>query len=227
MTLHHRLEILLGVSLVLSLFSWGRRVLFPFQIFTTWVHECCHGVTALILGGKSISISLSTDGSGLTHFRIPEGRLRHGIIASAGYLGASLSGCLIFALAVHTEKASHFLSVRTMVISLCGSVLLSLVFWIRNVFGFFSVLILAGALASLNYSPIDHYAHEVILFLAIQTGLNALFDIRTLFGFKSSKANMSDAHTLQKLFFLPYWCWGLSWLVLSLAMMLWTVQHTI
>ena len=213
-----RLVILLGLSLLLSFFSWGRRILFPFQIFTTWVHECCHALTALFLGGESIRITLSPDGSGLTQFKIPEGRLRNAIIASSGYLGASLSGCLIFYLAMNN---AHF-----MIVFLCVLIGLSLLFWIRNFFGILSALLLGGVLYALNYSPMNHYVHEVLLFLSIQTALNALFDIRTLFGYQSKKSNSSDAHILQKLFFLPHWCWAFAWLSLSLLMMYWTIQRT-
>jgi len=227
MSLSNRLEILLGLSFVLSFFSWGRRVLFPFQIFTTWVHECCHAAAALFLGGEAISITISPDGSGLTKYKIPKGNLRYGLIASAGYPGASMGGCLIFYLAVSTEKNSHYWNAHSMIIFLCSLITLSLLFWVRNLFGFISTLLLGLALAALNYAPMEHYSHEILLFLSIQTALNALFDIRTLFGFKSSKSTISDAHVLQKLFYLPHWCWAISWLGLSLFMMFWTVQHTI
>ena len=214
------MELLLGLSLLLSFFSWGRRVLYPFQIFTTWIHECSHAVTAMILGGEDICITISPDGGGLTRYKIPKGTLKHAVIASAGYLGASLSGCFIFFLGVSAEHSSQ-LNIRSLIIFLCTAVVLSLVFWIRNAFGFFSVLVLASALAALNYyPPAHHYAHEVILFLAIQTGLNALFDIRVLFGLGARGGVMSDAHTLQKLFFLPHYFWALIWLGLSILMML-------
>ena len=31
-----------AVSLVASLTAWGPLVLYPFKLFTTWVHECGH-----------------------------------------------------------------------------------------------------------------------------------------------------------------------------------------
>jgi len=225
MTLSLRLELLLGLSLILSFFSWGRRVLFPFQIFTTWVHECCHAVVALLLGGDAISITISPDGSGLTHYKIPPGKFRQAMIASAGYLGSSAGGCLILTLAVSAEKPSQYWSTHSMVIALCSLIGLSLLFWIRNAFGFFSALLLGGALATLNYSPMNQYAREVLLFLSIQTALNALFDIRTLFDLGSSKKNTSDAHVMQKLFYLPHWFWAISWLSISLLLMFWTVRR--
>jgi hypothetical protein len=226
MLLQQRLLILLTFSLLLSFFSWGKTVLYPIQIFTTWVHECCHALTATLLGGDSIKITLATDGSGLTHYQIPKSKLRHATIASAGYLGASLIGCLLFYLAIQTERPTVFWNVHHLALFLSGLMILSLVFWIRNFFGAFSVLLLAGALASLNYSPMNQYAHEVLLFLAIQTSLNSLFDIRTLFSLGSSSAKMSDAHTLQKLFWLPHWVWAMLWLSVSITMIYVTIQKS-
>ena len=219
MPLLHRLALLFALSLSLSFFTWGRRVLFPFQIFTTWIHECWHALMALLLGGNSIRITLAADGSGLTHYKIQKGKFRQAVIASAGYLGASASGCLIFFLAISAEHSTRYWSIHALVICLCVLIALSLLFWMRNAFGFFSTLLLGGALLSLNYSPMNQYAHEVLLFLAIQTALNALFDIRVLFSLGSGKKTASDAHTLQKLFYLPYWFWAFLWLGVSVAFM--------
>lgn len=227
MSLPHRIEILLGISLLLSFFSWGRKVLFPLQIFTTWIHECCHAMSAQVLGGQSIHITLAPDGSGLTHYKIPTGKLRQAIIASSGYLGSSLFGCIIFYLAITVEKPSQFWNLHSMVILLCSLIGLSIIFWIRNFFGMMSALVLGTAIASLNYAPMNQYAHEILLFIGIQTALNALFDIRVLLGLNSSKKHTSDAHTLQKLFYLPHWVWAISWLSVSLFMMYWTVTRLI
>ena len=227
MTLSHRLELLLGLSLTLSFFSFGKKVLYPIQLFTTWLHECCHAITALILGGHSIHITISSDGSGLTHFSIPKGKLRHGIIASSGYVGASLCGCLIFALSMGTEKLPKYFNIQALVFCLCILIILSLTFWIRNFFGFVSVLLLGAALASLNYPPMKQYSQEVLLFIGIQTALNAAFDIRTLFSVKISKGNVSDAHTMQKLFHLPHSFWAMLWLSLSFMMIYFTAKLTL
>ena len=223
--LTHQLEFLFALSLILSFFSWGRRLLFPFQIFTTWVHECCHAMAALLLGGSSIRITIAPDGGGLTHFKIPSGRLRHGIVASAGYVGASLIGCLIFIVSVDAGRFRYAVSPHTLMISLCVCLGLTLLFWLRNGFGFISILVLTAALAGLSFSEYERYSKVVLIFLGIQTALNALFDIRILFSFgKTTGGVASDAHTLQKLFYLPYWFWAFLWMGLSLGMMYWTFR---
>ena len=225
MTLSVRLLLLLGLSLFLSFFRWGRVILFPFQIFTTWVHECWHALVALLLGGSAIHITLSTDGSGLTVYKIGSGRMRRGIISSAGYLGASATGCALFYFTYTAGGSSHSWNVHTLALTLVGLIGLSILFWIRNFFGLLSTLILGTGLAALYYPPMNHYAKSILFFLSIQTALNALFDLRTLLSLGSAKANASDAHTMQKLFFLPYWIWALAWLSMSVWMMYWTLKR--
>ncbi len=220
------LAFVLGLSFFLSLFPLGRTILFPFQIFTTWAHECCHALTATILGGSSIKITIAANGSGLTHYNIVPNRIKKGIISSAGYLGTSALGCAIFYLTIHAGQPHSLFTPRTLAISLSAMMGISLLFWMRNALGFFSILLLGTALASLQYSDFNRYTQTILLFISIQTALNALFDLRTLFTLGSSKSNTSDAHAMQKLFILPHWFWSLSWLVLSLFMMYETVKIT-
>jgi hypothetical protein len=213
----HQLEILLGISLLLSFFSWGKRLLFPFQIFTTWIHECAHAVMAVLMGGGSIRITLAPDGSGLTHYSIPKSKFRHAMVASAGYLGASATGCLLFFL-------SQSWNARSLIFTLCSLIVFTLVIWIRNGFGWVSVAILGAGLGALCYPVAEPYANTVLTFLGIQTALNALFDLRQLFSIKASGGTVSDAHTLQKIFYLPAFFWAFLWLLLSMAMMYGTLK---
>jgi hypothetical protein len=225
LALLHQLEILFAIAVALSFFSFGKKILYPFQIFTTWVHECSHALTAALLGGSSIRITLSADGSGLTHFKIPQGRLRHAIIASSGYVGASLMGCLLFIASVDGERFRFELTPHALILALCACLTLTLVFWIRNAFGWFSVLLLTTAFTALAYSPYAHHSKTVLIFLGMQTALNAFFDIRILFSLGKRRGGVaSDAHTLQKLFFLPYWFWALMWMGMSLGFMVLTIK---
>lgn len=212
---------LLALSIALSFASWGRRILFPFQIFTTWVHESFHALAATLLGGSKVRITIDPDGSGLTFYRIQRGRVREAVIASAGYLGASATGCLILRLTVHSDHSNAAWSAPSLALCLSGLVLLSILVWIRNGFGVVSALVLALGLGILFYLG-SRFAYPVLLFLGIQTALNALLDIRVLFALGASRGAKSDAHTMQKLLILPYWFWAFLWLALSLGMIFFT-----
>lgn len=211
-----------ALALFLSFFPWGQYVLYPFKLFTTWVHECGHAFAALLMskwvGGGVQNITLHADTSGLTHYTLGDSRLARGFVASWGYLGATAVGCLLLWAARSAVPA-------TWVFWTLGSLMvLSVVFWVRNVFGVVSVLVLATILVLATTKAKGPYLQFGLQFLAVQTALNALFDLRTLFGLSSSTA--SDAKTLESLFLLPAPVWVLLWIASSAAAFFWTWQHT-
>ncbi len=211
---------MVGLSLAVSLFPWGKYVVYPFRLFTTWVHECCHAIAALGLGGQVTRITLSSDTSGLTTYRIPKGRLRQAVVASSGYLGSALAGCLIYAGTLHWPAAGRV----GMIASSLGALMwLSALLWIRGLFGLLTVGVWGGALIALGQSPsIGSGARYLIPFLGVQTALQGLFDLRTLFEWDSH--THSDARTMQTLFWLPSGFWAMLWIGMSLFMMGWTIR---
>ena len=79
--------IAVAVSLAASLTPWGEFLLYPFKLFTTWVHECGHALMTVLVGGTVTAITIEPDTSGLTRSLAPIGRVSRGLIASSGYLG--------------------------------------------------------------------------------------------------------------------------------------------
>src|SRR5436190_18778698 len=86
-----------AASLAISLTPWAPIVLYPFKLFTTWVHECGHALMTVMVGGTVSSIAIEPDTSGLTRSLVPAGRFARGLVASAGYLGAALGGWALLA----------------------------------------------------------------------------------------------------------------------------------
>src|SRR4030095_858058 len=91
------LGVAIAVSLVASLTPWAGLLLYPFKLFTTWVHECSHALVTVLVGGRVQAITIQPDTSGLTEGLVPAGRLARGMVASAGYLGAAVVGCVLVA----------------------------------------------------------------------------------------------------------------------------------
>ncbi len=208
----------LATSLVLCLFSWGKYALYPFRLFTTWVHECSHATSASLLGGQVQKITLAPDTSGLTVYQLPKSRVRQAIVASSGYLGSSLVGCALYLASVSN------LDSRTLVIGIGVTLALSLLFWIRGAFGMITVTLLAATFLALGHYGNHAITRPVFAFLAIQTALGALLDIRTLFGL--GHRTRSDAHDMQSLLVLPSWFWALLWMGTSVALMLYTLDFS-
>ncbi len=205
----------LAASLVLCLFSWGKYALYPFRLFTTWVHECSHATSASLLGGQVQKITLAPDTSGLTVYQLPKSRARQAIVASSGYLGSSLAGCALYLASVSN------LDSQILVIAVGVTLALSLLFWVRGAFGMITVTALAAAFLALGHYGNHAITRPVFAFLAVQTALGALLDIRTLFGL--GHRTRSDAHDMQSLLVLPYWFWALLWMGESVALMAYTI----
>ena len=123
-----------AVSLVASLTPWADILLYPFKLFTTWVHECGHAVAAVLVGGRVMSITIQPDTSGLTQSLVPSTRLARGFVASAGYLGAAMVGCLLMA-ATRVEKWAHIILLG---VGVC--MLVTVLLWMRNLFGVAAVV---------------------------------------------------------------------------------------
>ncbi len=205
-----------AVSLVLSLTPWGAIVLYPFRLFTTWVHECGHAVAALAVGGRVEAITLAVDGSGLTRSLVPGSRMAQAIVASAGYLGASLVGCVLVAAARVERQARPILWAAGILMLVTG------LLWVRNLFGIIVVAALGAALVAMANRAGRTAVRFVLGLLAIQVALNAVFDIRTLF----LVGGETDAVAMSRLLLLPPWFWAFLWMVLSVAMLGTTLRMT-
>jgi hypothetical protein len=199
-----------AVSLVLSLTPWTGLLLYPFKLFTTWVHECGHALATVLVGGRVQAITIAPDTSGLTLGLVPAGTLAQGLVASAGYLGAALVGCVLMA-AARVERWAH-----AILLAAGGCLLLTAVFWVRNLFGFVVVLAWGAALVALGRRGAGDAARFLLGLLAVQVALNAVYDIRVLF---LVRGGPSDAETMARLFLLPASLWAAAWMVLSVAML--------
>lgn len=199
-----------ALSLVLSLTPWGRVALYPFKLFTTWIHECSHAVMTLIVGGSVSSITIQPDTSGLTQSLVPASRIPQGLVSSAGYLGASVAGCLLIA-ATRVQKWA-----RPILLATGAFMLVTLVVWMRNLFGIALVLAWGAVLVTLGRRGGGEVARFVLSLLAIQVALDAVYDIRVLF---LVHGGSSDADAMARLFLLPSGFWAGTWMVASVVML--------
>lgn len=210
-----------SASLALSLLPGGKYVLYPFRLFTTWAHECSHGLMAKLTGGEVRRITLSPDTSGLCVYQAPRGRIRQGLVASAGYVGSCVIGCAIYLVTVLPDR--HASIAMT---SLGVLMIVSFVFWVRNGFGMLITLLLGLGFLTLGQGVHAHPVPPALLqkglsFLGIQTALQALFDLRELFKVEGK----SDAHTMQRLFWLPAPFWACLWIAMSGALFVYLVRR--
>ena len=205
-----------AICLGVSLTPWGSILLYPFRLFTTWIHECGHAVMTVLVGGSVTAITIEPDASGLTQSLMPAGRIVRGLVASAGYLGASVVGCLLMA-ATRVERRA-----RPILLGIGAFMLLTVVIWMRNLFGALVVLGWGIALLALARKGSGAVSRFIVSVLAIQVALNAVYDIRVLFLVNGR----SDAETMARLFVAPSWVWASLWMIASVAMLAWTLRVT-
>jgi hypothetical protein len=206
----------IAVSLIASLTPWGPTLLYPFKLFTTWVHESSHALMTILVGGRVTAVTIDPDTSGLTHGLVPASRMARGLVASAGYLGAALVGCLLMA-ATRVERRA-----RTILYGIGAFMLVTVVVWMRNLFGVIVVLLWGLVLVTMARRRMANALRFLLSLLAVQVALNSVYDIRVLFLVDGP----SDAATMARLFLLPAWFWAATWMLTSVAMLGWTLWRT-
>jgi hypothetical protein len=206
-----------ALSLGVSLTPWGPILLYPFTLFTTWVHECGHAVATVLLGGTVASITVRSDTSGLTRSLMPASTIAQAVVASAGYLTASVVGCLLLTASRVDRRAKPILW------AIGVFMLVTLVLWIRNLFGAIVVAAWAVTLILLGGKRATQgIAGFAISLLAILVSLNAVFDIPVLFFVHGA----SDAATMARLTGAPAWMWAAAWMGISVFLLVSTLRAT-
>ena len=213
-----RLLMAMGAVIVLLNVPYGHFVLYPFELFSTWVHEMSHGMMALLLGGRIDWLKVFPDGSGLARTFGGGGRFGSAAVASAGYLGTALVGGLLLA-------ARRIRRVGRGGTLLIGSLmLLSALLWIRNGFGFIAVPAIGGALILAGLKLKDDAVGFLFALLAATCSLESLTSIKVLFGGRNFMVDgqaiqHSDATRVAELLFLPSWFWAGSWMLTSVGLL--------
>lgn len=227
MTNHSRFELFISRerTLIIAclalcfLLNWstGRYILYPFKIFSTWIHEMCHGIAALLVGGSIYKLKIFPDGSGLATTAGGSTTFRRGFIASAGYQGTSVTGCLLLLF----RRTTLGPTVGTIGMGLAMA--LSVLLYVRNQFGMWFlgfeafVLVVGGWL--LPAAILDH----LYSFLAATCCLNAVESIDDLFAPGSyyvggEEVTSSDAHTVSEVWGGDYRTWASFWFAQALVL---------
>src|SRR5690348_14106185 len=94
-----RTAILVAALVIFVITSWvpfGSTALYPLTLFTTWVHEMGHGLTALALGGSFHSLEIRWTTGGTAWSSVADGWPR-ALVAAGGLLAPPLLGTAILA----------------------------------------------------------------------------------------------------------------------------------
>lgn len=220
-----------ALSLLLWFIPYLEFLTYPFRIFVTFIHEGGHALAALLTGHSVASLSVHTDGSGLT-YTAGSGFLSGILISSAGYLGSMAFGALLLAL-IRKAVAARI------VLLACGIYVFALtmifglikpVFWFTGwsgiPFTLFAGIAISAALVLIAKFASARVATFFMSFLAVQCVLNALYDLRALFFMSTpfTGGGHTDAVNMAALTGVPAIFWTLIWIVIALGI-LWFVMR--
>jgi hypothetical protein len=141
--MHPRSMILLAAALYVAtgaFFPHGSELLYPLTLFTTWVHEMGHGLTALLVGGEFDHLQILADASGLAHCGARPG-WPEALVSLGGLLAPPILGAAILAI-VHGPRRA-----RAALVALAGAIVVSLAIWVRSPAGYIALPIVAALLA--------------------------------------------------------------------------------
>ncbi len=206
---HHADRALL-VSLVASLalhFVPGVHwVTYPLRLLVTFIHEGFHAFATLLTGGSVHAINIEPGGSGVT---LSAGGFNP-IIASAGYLGATLYGAVILWMLRKGAHGSRLLGLTAILVALAT------VGGILHPFTLLAGLLITAALMGLATKLPRHAANWAASFVGAQFAMNALIDLNTLWVLSVSGTTPTDAQNMFKMTMIPAGFWATLWLGMSL-----------
>jgi hypothetical protein len=213
-----KLLLSIGVLFLLMIMPFGRYLLYPFTLLSTWVHEMCHGIAAVFCGGSINNIYIYDDGSGLanTSIQTPFFDFKRVFVASAGYVGTAIVGGVLL-LFRRTRRGPRRVLFGTAVL-----IAFTCLLWVRNTFGVVSMILIAAGLGLAGwFLPAEPCAY-VYAFVAAAICLNTVDSITDIWNDRqctSGERRSNDAVTVAEVWGLPYWFWALLWLVFALGML--------
>ncbi len=218
-----------AIALLLSLLLWNLPhagvLLYPFKLLATWLHEMSHGLLMLVTGNGLDRVVIYRDTSGLAHAKGQAGPTALAFIAPAGYMGTALWGAVLL-IASHTAR-----STRIALLVLAGLLAITNILVIATPegdnFGLWAIGLMAATIAAAAILLPPRWRIAVAHFIAAQSCVNALLDIRVLFRpiqIVNGVPAESDAHTMARVTFgtvdhWALWFWAAVWLVWSLVVL--------
>lgn len=223
------------ISIYVPLTSY---IVYPLQLFATFLHEGAHVLATVLTGNTVQSLTVSPDTSGVV-WSESSGWFSQLLISSAGYLGTTAFGAGLLAW-IRFGRSSRialyfsagFVAVMTVIFGILAP------FWnfLANVtLGSIVFTVFSGAVLTLGLAAVARYAslkwvNFATAFLAVQCLLNAVFNLLDLFFISaltnahSDAANMSAATGIPSLFWVVIWM-GISILMISIGMRVYAVNR--
>lgn len=199
-------------------------VVYPLQLFATFIHEGGHVLAAILSGNSVQSLTVSPDTSGEV-YSVGSGWFSQLFISSAGYVGTTAFGAAMLAWIRYGLSSHRLLYISSAIIGVLTvmfGVLAPIWNFFANVtigsmaFTVFSGIVLTVGLFCIARFANLKWANFAVAFLAVQCLLNAAFSLMQLAVITGFTNMHSDAANMAAATGLPAIAWVFLWMVLSI-----------
>lgn len=193
----------------------GGTLLYPLTLFTTWVHEMGHGLTALALGGSFHELEIHKDAGGLARAWAGSGWPQAAVCAG-GMLAPPLFGSIILAVVHGPRRAQWFLG------GLAAAIVLSLVLYVRSATGMVAMGLVAGGLVIVawRFRAAPYRRVVIAQVLAVILAVDTLTRmVHYAFMSEARAGAASDVSQIADNLGGHYLLWGLAIVVIALALL--------
>ncbi len=196
-------------TVVLWLIPGGHYLTLPLTYLNTIVHELCHAFAALLTGGTAHQIGVFAAGNGVT----TTSGGNHLIIASAGYIGASIFGAGLI------RSGQTAKSAKNMLVTLGAVIAIGLLVWIRgDIVGLAASVFWIGTLFVASRSLKGDWLIFAVQFLGLQQCLHSLQSVFVLMKINAVPGIENDALIASREFPLPPLLYATVWTLISVGL---------
>ncbi len=176
-----------------------------FRSTNTLIHESGHAIVTLLTSGNVVSIDLNSDTSGAATTQSNYWLFKIAI-ALAGYFFSSATAFLLFYL---ISKAKYTWVFYTF----CVFALVNLLFWVRNAYGIFWLLLFSAILGWVFYYRLPNYMFATAVFFSAIVLFESVFSAATICWISMNEpSNSGDASNLRDFTYIPAPLWGMLFL---------------
>ncbi|MCX7797267.1 MAG: M50 family metallopeptidase [Melioribacter sp.] len=205
-------ELFITTSIIfLCLLIWDTKLLFPLKLLVTLLHEISHAIACILTGGRVLEIDINSELGGKCLSE--DGNTF--IISIAGYFGSFLFGVSIFYSSYKTNIKAPLLIFLLIIILLFSANILN-----NKFLGFITILIVISLLLIVKLIPgiISNYILRIIGLISC---IYVLFDMKS--DIFSKNYYLSDVSTIAELSGIPYYVWGIIWLIVTISGLLFLI----
>jgi hypothetical protein len=199
------LLVALAATVLLYVIPYGHLIGYPLVLVSTIAHEMGHGIAGVLVGARFDSFMVHADASGVAHVVGYDGRWARAFVSAGGLCGPAVAAAGAFFAARRAPLA------RVVMIVAGAFLAFSLLWVVRNLFGWIAVGTLAAVVLGIGVKARAETAQAALVFLAVQLALSVFSRGDYLFvewANTGSGLLPSDVSNMSTALFLPYWFWG-------------------